>query len=96
MTTLVRVIHPFHPLSGQQLACIGERYNRYGRRLLLAVDAGGVCSVPREWTDLVASEPELVVGDGRAWFRVSDLLGLLELVARLRERSMPEGGRADV
>ena len=35
---LVRITHPFHPLSGKELACVGERYNRYGRRLLLRVD----------------------------------------------------------
>src|SRR5215471_20013094 len=23
---LVRITHPFHPLSGKQLACVGERY----------------------------------------------------------------------
>src|SRR5207247_1672346 len=33
-TRLVRVIHPFHPLTGQQLVCVGERCNRYGKRLL--------------------------------------------------------------
>src|SRR5687767_8691242 len=28
---LVRITHPFHPLSGKEVACVGERYNRYGR-----------------------------------------------------------------
>ena len=52
-TRLVRVTHPFHPLSGQSFVCVGERYNRYGRRLLLQVDEMTICSVPRQWTDLV-------------------------------------------
>ncbi len=30
--------YPFTPLSGRQLVCIRERYNRYGTRLLLQVD----------------------------------------------------------
>src|SRR5690606_563293 len=62
-TRLVRVTHPFHPLSGRQLVCVGERCNRYGTRLLLRVDEDRVCSVPRQWTDVVAPDPEVVIGE---------------------------------
>ena len=86
MTRLVRITHPFHPLSGQQLACVGERYNRYGRRLLLRVDDATVCSVPPQWTDLVAPDPEIVIGERRALFRVADLLELARLVDQLGGR----------
>jgi hypothetical protein len=79
----VRVTHPFHPLSGRRLVCLGERYNRYGKRLLLKVDEEQVCSVPPEWTDVVAPDPEIVLGAGRALVRVADLLELAELVARM-------------
>jgi len=34
----VRITHLFHPLSGRQLPCVGERYNRYGITLLLQID----------------------------------------------------------
>lgn len=85
----MRVTHPFHPLSGRQLVCVGERCNRYGTRLLLRVDEDRVCSVPRQWTDVVAPDPEVVIGEGRALLRVADLMGLAELVARLVEQ---EGG----
>ncbi len=81
---LVRVTHPFHPLSGRQLVCIGLRYNRYGTRLLLRVNDGSVYSVPRQWTDLVAQDPEIALGEGRGLFRVADLLVLADLVDRLR------------
>ena len=77
--------HPFHPLSGRQLACIGERYNRYGRRLLLRVDDETVCSLPPHWTDIVAPDPEIVFGGTRALMRVADLLELADLVTRLKE-----------
>jgi hypothetical protein len=83
---LVRITHPFHPLSGKQLACVGERHNRYGRRLLLRVDDTTVCSVPPQWTDLVAPGPEIVIGEHRALFRVADLLELARLVDRLGRR----------
>jgi hypothetical protein len=81
----VRITHPFHPLSGKQLACIGERYNRHGRRLLLQVDDATVHSVPPQWTDLVAPEPEMVIGEHRALFRMADLLELECLVDQLRK-----------
>lgn len=86
---LVRVTHPFHPFSGQELACVGERYNRYGRRLLLRLDEVAVCSVPPQWTDLVTPDPEIVLGEGRVLFRVTDLLEIARLVDQISERGSP-------
>jgi hypothetical protein len=62
---------------------VGERYNCHGRRLLLQVDERTVCSVPPQWTDVVAPDPEIVMGEGRTLFRVADLLELARLVERL-------------
>lgn len=90
---LVRITHPFHPLSGREMACVGERYNRYGRRLLLRVDEVAVCSVPLPWTDLATSDPEIVLGQQRALFRVADLLELARLVDQMRERGSQRKGR---
>lgn len=87
---LVRVTHPFHPLSGRQLRCVGERYNRYGMTLLLEADEGWVCSVPPQWTDVAAPDPEIVLGEQRTLFRVADLLELARLVDRLSRRDLPE------
>jgi hypothetical protein len=77
------VTHPFHPLSGQQFHYLGERHNRYGIRLLLRIGEDHVCSVPRQWTDVVVPDPEVVIGAGRSLFRVADLLELADLVSRL-------------
>ena len=82
---LVRITHPFHPHSGRQLVCVAERYNRYGKRLLLQVQDKTICSVPPEWTDLATVDPEIVLGGSRGLFRVTDLLELDQLVARLRK-----------
>jgi hypothetical protein len=82
----VRITHPFHPLSGKDLPCVGERYNRAGRRLLLRVDDANICSVPPQWTDQVAPDPETVIGEHRALFRVADLLELALLVDQLGRR----------
>jgi hypothetical protein len=83
-TRFVRVMHPFHPLSGHQMACVGERYNRYGMTLLLESGDGSIYSVPPQWTDLVSPDPEIVIGKGRALYRVVDLLELALLMDRLR------------
>jgi Family of unknown function (DUF5372) len=85
-TRLVRITHPFHPLSGRQLPCVGERYNRYGMTLLLQIDDESVCSVPPQWSDVVAVDPEIAMGGHRALFRVVDLLELAGLVDRLSKR----------
>ena len=82
----MRITHPFHPLSGKQFACVGERNNHYGKRLLLQVDDASICSVPPQWTDLVAPDPEIVTGGSRALFRVADLLELVQLIDELRRR----------
>jgi hypothetical protein len=89
----VRVTHPFHPLSGRELVCLGERYNRYGTRLLLRVDDESVCSVPPQWTDRVAPDPEVVLGKGRGLLRVADLMELAELVASLLQTRRKPGMR---
>jgi hypothetical protein len=81
---LVRVTHPFHPLSGQVLACVAKRYNRYGTRLLLRDDGDRVCSVPPRWTDLVEPDPEVVLANGRGSLLVGDLLELAEFVVVLK------------
>jgi Family of unknown function (DUF5372) len=83
---LVRVTHPFHPFADRELACVGERHNRSGKRLLLRIDDSTICSVPPQWTDAAAPDPEVVMGCGRALLRVVDLVGLARLVEQLSAR----------
>jgi hypothetical protein len=53
---------------------------------LLRFDDGAMCSVPPQWTDVVALDPEIVMGQSRALFRVADLMELARLVARMASR----------
>jgi hypothetical protein len=69
---------------------VGERFNRYGKRILLEIDEGSFCAVPPQWTDLTAPDPEVVMGGQRALFRVADLMELERLVARLSKRRSVE------
>ncbi|MBN1857888.1 hypothetical protein JW848_01645 [Candidatus Bipolaricaulota bacterium] len=84
---LVGITHPFHPCAGHQVACVGERYHRYGKRLLLQVDENFVCSVPESWTDVVDPDPEIVAGGSRAVFRFADLLELSCVVEQLLDQN---------
>ena len=79
----MRVTHPFHPLAGRGLRRVGEHANVIGRRILCQDAEGQVHAVPIEWTDI--TEPDLArqIGAGRTYFRVGDLLGLAELIARI-------------
>ena len=54
--------------------------------MLLAIDEHTVCAVPLHWTDLVAPDPEVVLGETPAALRVGDLIELARLVARLSQR----------
>ena len=83
----MRVTHPFHPLFGRQLPCVGKRYNRYGERVLLQDDGATVWSVPPQWTDLVGPDLEVVIARGRALLRTVDLMELVGLVERLSDRA---------
>ena len=49
----------------------------------MRVDDANVCSVPPQWTDMTAPDPEIVLGGRRALFRVADLLELTRLVGEL-------------
>jgi hypothetical protein len=43
---------------------------------LLRFDDGAMCSVPPQWTDVVALDPEILMEQSRALFRVADLMEL--------------------
>jgi hypothetical protein len=74
-------------LFGRPLPCVGKRYNRYGKRLLLQAEDGTVWSVPPQWTDLAGLDPAVVMGDGQAFLRAVDLMELASLVKRLSDKS---------
>jgi hypothetical protein len=79
----VRVTHPFHPLAGQEFEFVKRRKNWQVDRVYYLDAAGGLATLPAEWTDVVAPDAFVVLAAGRAAFRTEDLLALTELVARL-------------
>jgi hypothetical protein len=81
---LVRIVHPFHPLSGKQYVIVCERHNRHGDRVWYESDDGRVESIPRAWTDLASQDPFTVLSGGKACFRPLDLAALAEIIEQIR------------
>ena len=92
----MRIVHPFHPLSGREFVLVSERHDRHGDRVWYLDAEGGTRSVPRAWTDLAAPEPFVVMAGGRAHFRPADLVELAGLIAEIRGVSTGSGGVGDV
>jgi hypothetical protein len=81
------VIHPFHPLSGQELERASGPPQESHRRVFFHTADGRLSSIPLTFTDLVEVDPFVDVSAGRAWLGIKDLLRLAELVGELgRER----------
>jgi hypothetical protein len=76
-----RIIHPFHPLRGQALICVGSKQQRGGeRQFIIRRPDGSLCLVPASWTDFLPPDPYLMIGEGRSHFRVEDLIALADLL----------------
>ena len=80
-----RITHPFHPRCGESFERIGYRRS-FGGEMLDGRDAcGNAVVVPLSFTDAAFEEdPFLAISDGRALFRVEDLLELADLVEELQ------------
>jgi hypothetical protein len=77
---LVRVIHPFHPLSGQDFELVAYRQNWGEDRVHLHDESGQLFSLPAAWTDVAVPDPFVVVTAGRCPFTVDGLLAVTDLV----------------
>jgi Family of unknown function (DUF5372) len=84
---MVRVIHRFHPLFGQDLEFVKRRRNWDADRVYVFDRAGELVSLPVEWTDVVAEDPFVVIAAGRCPFRIEDLPVLADMVERLSRPS---------
>jgi hypothetical protein len=76
------VTHPFHPLLGKRFVLV-SRWKNWGGDRVLFEDGGRVCSLPTAWTSMAPPDPFVAVAAGRSFFRVQDLVALVELIARV-------------
>ena len=92
----MRVVHPFHPLAGQDFDFVKRRKSWAVDVVYFYDSAGELAWLPADWTDAVAPDPFVVVSAGRSPFHVAHLLERAELVDQLRgarratvKRTMP-------
>ena len=78
-----RVIHPFHPLCGQEFELISYGHCWSEVRVSFHDQEGRFRSFPASWTSVAAPDPFVVVSAGRSLFRVKDLLALASLLREL-------------
>jgi len=78
-----RITHQFHPLFGREFDLLIYRHNWGEDRVYFNADDGSLRSLPAQWTSVAGADPAVVLGAGRAHFRVADLLGLVELIRGL-------------
>jgi hypothetical protein len=77
-----RIIHPFHPLAGNEYEVV-SRQRTWGQDRVFYYDPDGrLKSFPANITDLFLIDAFARISDGGSPFRVDDLLELRELIDR--------------
>jgi hypothetical protein len=82
--------HPFHPRFSEEFELVSYRRS-WGRECVDCRDGDGeLVTIPLQWTDATGFfDPFLEASGGRSYFRVSELMELVELIKRM-EASEPE------
>jgi len=78
------VIHPFHPDHDREFLFLGSKGQAGKDRLVLQHEDGTSFTIPATWTDSVAPDPYVVVGEGRVHLRIPELATLCEIVGEHR------------
>jgi len=78
-----KIIHPFHPLRGQEFEVIEYRRSWLTEYIDYRAPEGWTGSVPLAWTDAGGMDPFCEVSAGRSFFRVRELLDLAEMLKGL-------------
>jgi len=81
---MVRVTHPFHPLSGQEFIFIRCRKGWREKRVWFQREDGTIDSIPLKWCNLRPPDPYLDIEEEHAPFRIEDLLELSYLIEEMR------------
>jgi len=69
--------------------------NLLGRSISVRDEEGRLHQIPRQWTELATEDPVVVLGGGRSFFRVGDLLRLSELIQELNKSTSVQRADAD-
>jgi hypothetical protein len=78
------VIHPFHPLFGQEFGVLFRRCINGEDWLFFQNVENRDNRIPTSWTSLYPRDPYLVISNGRSLFSPKDLLELVHLTKDLK------------
>ncbi len=78
--TRFKVSHPFHPLVGQEFILITYRQNWGEDRVYFHDNHEKLVSIPAQWTSLFSEDPWVSLSANQSYFRVPDLLELIQLI----------------
>jgi Family of unknown function (DUF5372) len=82
---LIRVTHPFHPLSGKQFDLLEYRRLYSEGYVWFHDDGGQLRIIPAIWTDFVKTDVFVETAAGTSPLHAAYLLELVELVERARK-----------
>ena len=87
LSNLFKVIHPFHPLYQKEFELVNYSKS-FGRPFIEYYnESGEVDCIPLLWTDAKGVDPFLEISGGRSYFRLEDLLRLIDLITDLSNKS---------
>jgi hypothetical protein len=78
-----KVVHPFHPLRGKEFEAICFRRSWGSEYVEFRMNNGDGGVIPLEWTDAMGVDPFCEMSRGRSFFRVRELLDLVEMLKGL-------------
>jgi hypothetical protein len=79
-----RITHPFHPWFGREFTLVTYRHNWNEDAVYFHTDQQQLIAIPARWTSVFPPDPVVVIADGRAPFRLHDLVELTRLIQNLR------------
>jgi hypothetical protein len=82
----VRITHPFHPLTGQSFELVSRGQHWGEERVIYRAADGRLPSIAVALTDLAPPDAFCRIADGRAAFRMIDLLALRTLLNQIEKR----------
>lgn len=78
------MIHPFHPYFGRSFLLLHHGPASGADRVLVQDCGGATFYLLTRWTDLGNLDPYVVMAEGRARFRVPDLVLLAGMLAQMK------------
>ncbi len=80
---IFQVTHPFHPWYGRSFELFNYRHSWGENRVWFYDEQERLRSLPATWTSVAPPDPVVVLGAGRALFRLEDLCRLAALLQAL-------------